>query len=72
MKTLIDNRTDLCFEDIGTIIDYIQEREKNTTQYIGKWKGYKLAYKNKNIAIETMIMKRFLKIIIREEREQHE
>lgn len=69
MKTLIDNRTDLCFEDIGTIIDYIQEREKNTTQYIGKWTGYKLAYKNKNIAIETMIMKRFLKIIIREERE---
>lgn len=65
MKTLIDNRTNLNFEDIGIIIDDIQEREKRITQYIGKWKGYELEFRNgKKIKIETMIMKRYYKILI--------
>lgn len=45
MKILIDNRTELTNEEIGTIIDDLQEQEKNTTQYYGKWKGYSIKYK---------------------------
>ena len=33
MKILVDNRSDLKNEDIGIIIDDLQEREKGTTQY---------------------------------------
>ena len=39
MKIFIDNRTQLNNTDVGIIIDDLQEREKQTTQYYGKWKG---------------------------------
>ena len=42
MKILIDNRTELSNQSVGILIDNLQEREKNSTQYIGKWKGYEL------------------------------
>lgn len=64
MKILIDNRTNLTNEEIGTIIDDLQEREKNTTQYYGKWKGYSIEYKGKALHIETMVMKRYFKVLI--------
>ena len=65
MKILLDNRTELKNEEIGIIIDDLQEREKGTTQYYGKWKGYELEFKNgKIIKIETMIMKKYLKSIM--------
>lgn len=73
MKILIDNRTDLNFEEVGIIIADIQEREKNTTQYIGKWKAYQLELRNgKNIGIETLVMKRYFKILIMEREENKE
>ena len=49
MKILLDNRTELSNEDIGIILDDLQEREKGTTQYYGKWKGYELEFKNGKI-----------------------
>lgn len=64
MKILIDNRTELTNEEIGTIIDDLQDREKNTTQYYGKWKGYSLKYKGKALHIETMVMKRYFKVLV--------
>lgn len=67
MRTLIDNRTKLSYEEIGSILDVIQEKEKGTTQYYGKWKGYEIEIKTKRIKIETMIMKRYFKILIMEE-----
>ncbi len=67
MKTLIDNRTNLSYEEIGSILDGIQEKEKGTTQYYGKWKGYEIETKTKRIKIETMIMQRYFKVLIMEE-----
>lgn len=67
MKILIDNRTLLNNEDIGIIIDDLQEREKQSTQYYGKWKGYELKFKDKTIKIETLVMKRYFKILLLEE-----
>lgn len=67
MKILIDNRTQLNNEEVGIIIDDLQEREKGTTQYYGKWKGYELEIKDKKIHIETMIMKRYFKVSLMQE-----
>ena len=67
MKTLIDNRTNLSYEEIGSILDSIQEKEKGTTQYYGKWKGYELEIKDKKIHIETMVMKKYFKVLLLED-----
>ena len=67
MKILIDNRTQLNNEEVGIIIDDLQERERATTQYYGKWKGYELEIKDKKIHIETMIMKRYFKVLLMQE-----
>lgn len=65
MKILIDNRTKLNNEEIGIIIDDLQEREKGTTQYYGKWKGYELENRiGERLKIETIVMKRYLKVLI--------
>lgn len=64
MKILIDNRTELNNEEIGKIIDDLQEREKNTTQYYGKGKVYFLEYKGKEFRVQTMIMKRYFKVLV--------
>lgn len=67
MKILIDNQTNLNNKDVGFIIDDLQEREKATTQYYGKWKGYEVELKNgKRFKIETMLMKRYYKVLIME------
>lgn len=69
MKIFIDNRTQLSNEEIGSIIDSLQEKEKGTTQYYGKWKGYVLERKNnKKYKIETLVMKRYLKVLILEDK----
>ena len=68
MKLLIDNRTKLNNEEIGIIIDDLQEREKGSIQYYGKWKGYELENRiGEKIKIETMVMKKYFKILIMEE-----
>ena len=67
MKILIDNRTKLNNEEIGYIIDDLQEREKGSTQYYGKWKGYELKYGDEKLKVETLVMKRYLKVLILEE-----
>ena len=67
MKIFIDNRTQLSNEEIGSIIDSLQEKEKRTTQYYGKWKGYELEIKDKKIHIETMVMKKYFKVLLLEE-----
>ena len=68
MKILIDNRTKLNNEEIGIIIDDLQEREKSSTQYYGKWKGYEITNKGyTNIRVETLVMKRYFKVLIMEE-----
>ena len=64
MKIFIDNRTQLSNEEIGSIIDSLQEKEKQTTQYYGKWKGYKIEIKDKKIHIETMVMKKYFKVLL--------
>ena len=64
MKILIDNRTTLNNEEVGIIIDDLQEREKGSTQYYNKWKGYELEYKGKRIKIETLVLKRYFKVLI--------
>ena len=66
MKILIDNRTTLNNEEIGIIIDDLQEREKGSTQYYNKWKGYEIEYKDIRIKIETLVLKKYLKILIME------
>lgn len=66
MKILIDNRTELTNEEIGTIIDDLQEGEKGNTQYYGKWKGYAIKYKGKALHIETMVMKKYFKVLVLE------
>lgn len=66
MKIFIDNRTQLNYTDVGIIIDDLQEREKQTTQYYGKWKGYEIEIKDKKIHIETMVMKRYFKVLLLE------
>ena len=68
MKIFIDNRTQLSNEDVGIIIDDLQEREKQTTQYYGKWKGYEIEIKDKKIHIETMVMKRYFKVLLLEDK----
>lgn len=69
MKILIDNRTQLNNEEVGIIIDDLQEREKGKKQYYGKWKGYELEYRiGKKLYIETMIMKRYFKVLILEDK----
>ena len=68
MKLLIDNRTKLNNEEIGIIIDDIQEREKSSTQYYGKWKCYDLENRiGQKFKIETMVMKEYFKVLIWEE-----
>lgn len=67
MKIFIDNRTQLSNEEIGSIIDSLQEKEKRTTQYYGKWKGYELEIKDKKIHIETIVMKKYFKVLLLEE-----
>ena len=67
MKIFIDNRTQLSNEEIGSIIDNLQEKEKGTTQYYGKWKGYEIETKTKKIHIETMVMKKYFKVLLLEE-----
>lgn len=67
MKILIDNRTQLSNKDVGIIIDGLQEKEKGTTQYYGKWKGYEIETKIKKIHIETMVMKKYFKVLLLEE-----
>ena len=64
MKIFIDNRTQLSNEEIGSIIDSLQEKEKRTTQYYGKWKGYEIETKTKKIHIETMVMKKYFKVLL--------
>lgn len=66
MKILIDNRTELTNEEIGTIIDDLQDREKNTTQYYGKWKGYELEFNHQSLHIETIVMRKYFKILVLE------
>jgi hypothetical protein len=66
MKILIDNRTNLSNKSIGIILDDLQEREKNSTQYIGKWKGYELEVGTGKFDIETLVMKRYFKVVITE------
>ncbi len=66
MKIFIDNRTQLNYTDVGIIIDDLQEREKQTTQYYGKWKGYEIELKDKKIHIETMVMKKYFKVLLLE------
>ena len=66
MKIFIDNRTQLSNKEIGIIVDDLQEKEKNTTQYYGKWKGYELEIKDKKIHIETMVMKKYFKVLLLE------
>ena len=69
MKIFIDNRTSLNNEEIGIIIDDLQEREKQKTQYYGKWKGYEFERKNnEKYKIETLVMKRYLKVLILEDK----
>lgn len=53
-------------EEIGIIIDDLQEREKGSTQYYGKWKGYELKYGDEKLKIETLVMKRYFKVLIME------
>lgn len=67
MKILIDNRTELSNQSIGILIDYLQEREKGSTQYYGKWKAYQLEIEGIKLHIETMVMKKYFKILILEE-----
>lgn len=68
MKILIDNRTNLNNEEIGIIIDDLQEREKGSTQYYEKWKGYIIENEGyTNIRVETLVMKRYFKVLIWEE-----
>lgn len=66
MKILINNQTSLNNKEVGTIIDDLQEKEKNTTQYYGKWKGYELEFNGKIIKVETMVMKRYFKVLLME------
>lgn len=66
MKIFIDNRTQLNNTDVGIIIDDLQEREKATTQYYGKWKGYEIEIEDKKIHIETMVMKKYFKVLLLE------
>ena len=66
MKIFIDNRTQLSNKEIGIIVDDLQEREKQTTQYYGKWKGYELGIKDKKIHVETMVMKKYFKVLLLE------
>lgn len=67
MKILIDNRTSLNNEEVGIILDDLQEREKCSTQYYGKWKGYELENRIGNkIKVETLVMKRYFKILLQE------
>ena len=70
MKILIDNRTQLSNEEVGIILDDLQEREKRTTQYYGKRKGYELDYSRigLKLKIETIIMKRYFKVLILEDK----
>lgn len=69
MKILIDNRTKLNNEEIGIILDDLQEREKGTTQYFGKWKGYEVAVKDyKILKVETIVMKKYFKVLILEKK----
>lgn len=69
MKIFIDNRTQLSNEEIGSIIDSLQEKEKGTTLYYGKWKGYELEKRTgQKFKIETMVMKRYFKVLILEEK----
>lgn len=68
MKIFIDNRTQLNNTDVGIIIDDLQEREKQTTQYYGKWKGYELETKKYKIHIETMVMKKYFKVLLLEDK----
>jgi hypothetical protein len=73
MKILIDNRTKLNNEEIGYIIDTLQKREKGSTQYCGKWKGYELENRiGEKLKIETLVMKRYLKILIMEENNEEQ
>lgn len=68
MKILIDNRTNLNNKEIGIILDDLQERQKGTTQYYGKWNGYDLELKSgKKYNIETLVTKRYLKVLFTEE-----
>lgn len=67
MKILIDNRTKLNNEEVGIILDDLQEREKGSTQYYGKWKGYELENRiGHKFKIETMVMKKYFKVLIQE------
>lgn len=66
MKILIDNRTELSNQSVGILIDNLQEREKNSTQYIGKWKSYELEIDGIKLHIETIVMKRYFKVLIME------
>lgn len=67
MKILIDNRTSLNNEEVGIILDDLQEREKGSTQYYGKWKGYELENKiGQKLKIETMVMKKYFKVLLQE------
>lgn len=66
MKILIDNKTQLSNKDVGSIIDDLQEKEKQTTQYYGKWKGYEIEIEDKKIHIETIVMKKYFKVLLLE------
>lgn len=69
MKILIDNRTNLCNTEVGHLIDFLQEIEKGQTQYYGKWKGYELNNPQyEKLHVETMVKKRYLKILIYEDK----
>lgn len=43
-----------------------KKEKKNTTQYYGKWKGYEFEIKDKKIHIETMVMKKYFKVLLLE------
>lgn len=67
MKILIDNRTNLSNQDVGIIIDDLQEREKYSTQFYNKWKGYEFNFEDKGIyKIETLVLQRYFKVLIME------
>ena len=56
MGTKIINNTDLCFKELGEIIDSIQFDYPADTSYYGKRKLMRIKYKGKKIEINIKIM----------------
>ena len=63
MKILIDNRTNLSIKQTGYLIDTIQANKK-TADFKKTWLICELEYLEKTYHIETLQMKRYLKVFI--------